>query len=123
MSEIIGRDFQGWPIKMLTLKEMLVELGFKVEDGKLSIDYNDPILEAYPRLLEDDGMGYGVRAEYVTEADREIYERKMKLYEHKVSEDGTRIEEKIVVKKVPVFNIFRDVLEQKTEEDLLDGSV
>ena len=83
-------DFQGWPMEAKTLREVLTELGFKDEDGKFCINSNDKILDAYPRLLEDDGMGYGVNEEYITDGDRDVYE-------HKIGEHD-----------VKVFNIFRE---------------
>ena len=71
-------DFQGWPVNGLTLREILLDItGFKEEDGKISIDSNNPILDAYPRILEDDGMGYGVSPKLVSEADPEIYEEEI----------------------------------------------
>lgn len=85
----IGEEVMSdWPINALTLREILDELGFKEgRPGHFFID-NVKILDAYPRTLQDDGMGYGVRAQYITEADCQIYE------------DETL--------KANVFNIFRD---------------
>lgn len=87
----IGYEFQGQPIKALTLGEVLEGLGFtKNDDGSFVIKKDDPLLNAYPRLLQDDGMGYGVQEEYITTMDREIYD--------------SRIEGQ----NVKVFNLFRE---------------
>lgn len=83
----IGKDFQGWPLYAMTFREILESLGSKkIEHNTYTID--DSILDSYPRLLEDDGMGYGVNEQYITEASVEVYE-------------APSINQK-------VFNIFRD---------------
>ena len=63
----VSEDFQGWPVKIKTLREILTEIGFKEKDGVFGIDISNDILDAYPRLLTDDGMGYGVNERYITE--------------------------------------------------------
>ena len=39
---------------------MLEALGGKVEGDTISFDLKDPLMDVYPRILADDGMGYGV---------------------------------------------------------------
>jgi hypothetical protein len=92
-------DFQGWPCSIMNLKEILLALGFEESDGKLSISVDDEILDAYPRILEDDGMGYGVDECYIVEVDNSVY-------------DDTIADE-----KVNVFNLFREkvVMEEVIE--------
>lgn len=90
---LLGFDFQGWPIYAQTLKEILECLGFEDDGEKVFLKHskeNDILLASFPRILTDDGMGYGVNEEYVCETDNEIYE----------SETGN--------KKISVFNIFKD---------------
>jgi hypothetical protein len=84
----ISYDFQGWPMYAMTLWEILEELGFKKEDGKVVGEINEDLLNAYPRILRDDGMGYGVESRYICELDKDVYEDR-ELH-------------------VPVFNIFRE---------------
>lgn len=67
--KLVGYDFQGWPIFKMTLKELLLDLGGKEEDGKIIFDANDPSMKVYPTLLEDDGMGYGINEQCIVEAD------------------------------------------------------
>lgn len=75
MKEILT-DFQGWPVYARTLKELLLSIGGKLsDDGSLVID-NQEILEAYPIVLEDDGMGYGIFKGYITEMDHSVYDKK-----------------------------------------------
>jgi len=71
--DIISYDFQGWPVYKMTLREILIEMGSLQENGLIGFKTDDPILDVYPKVLEDDGMGYGVNVRYITEAsvDRE----------------------------------------------------
>lgn len=63
--EVMG----GWPIYKMKLRDILEGLGFELKDGKLQIDENSEVLDMYPRILHDDGMGYSPTIEYVTEAN------------------------------------------------------
>lgn len=87
----IGTDFQGWPINILTLREILHKLGFE-EDSKtiylIKSEYSNELLASYPMTLEDDGMAYGIKPMFITEVDNETYK-----------DDGS---------KLKVFNLFRD---------------
>jgi len=66
--DLIYYDFEGWPIFKKNLKELLLSLGGKQENGKIIFDENDPSMDVYPILLEDDGMAYGVNEQIITEA-------------------------------------------------------
>ena len=59
---IINFDFEGWPIRKMTVREILDALG--VYDYKIK---NENVLDKYPLLLKDDGMGYGVYEQYINE--------------------------------------------------------
>lgn len=90
---LLGFDWQGWPIYAETLKEILVSLGFEDDGEKMFLKHNkenDALLESFPLLLTDDGMGYGVNEEFICESDNEIYD----------TEVGN--------KKINVFNLFRE---------------
>lgn len=114
----IAIDFQGWPVNALTLKEILKNLGFKEEDGKIFIDNENPILKAYPLLLEDDGMAYGVNPMFAIEVGKDIYEKKIKTIDYEIGEDP-KLDIKRIVKDetINVFNIFRTVPDNKVEDD------
>lgn len=115
----IGIDFQGWPVEALTVKEILLKLGFKTDGDKFSIDKDAPILNVYPLALEDDGMAYGVNPRFVTDVDPEcVYEKKIKEIDYEVGENK-KLDISIVVKDstVKVFNVFTDVPEHKVEDD------
>lgn len=114
----IGNDFQGWPVTAMTLGEILHRLGFRKRFGLVCINANDPILKAYPRLLTDDGMGYGIRPEFVTEADRDTYEVDINAINYEVGEDPKlSITPYVEQETIKVFNLFRDVPEHPIEED------
>lgn len=84
----IGIDFQGWPINVLTLREILQRLGFiEYLPGEFTIG-NLELLDSYPLTLEDDGMAYGIKPMFITEVDNETYK-----------DDES---------KLKVFNLFRD---------------
>lgn len=120
MSKTIGYDFQGWPVKMLTLREILEELGFTEKDGRFGIDNNDELLDAYPVTVEDDGMGYGIEPQYIVEADNLPYEKKVTTEEeyYKKNENGiTEIKTSYEIQTVNVFNLFRETPHNKLEED------
>lgn len=75
----IGTDFQGWPVNAMTLREIIDELGITyILDNGDEIIRSDRkhLLDAYPVILEDDGMGYGVNPRYVTSVDTNVYEDK-----------------------------------------------
>lgn len=84
----ISYDFQGWPMNALTLWEILEKLGFKKEGNKVVGEVSEDLLNAYPVLLEDDGMGYGVNQQYIIEVDNNNIYNNSELH-------------------IPVFNIFR----------------
>ena len=60
IEDIVYYDFQGWPEYKMNLREVLMALGGKVEGDTISFDLKDPLMDVYPRILADDGMGYGV---------------------------------------------------------------
>ena len=71
---IIGIDFQGWPIYKLTIREIIERLGFqKIENEGNSywkIEDDNPILNFNPNILTDDGMDYGVDLKRITACDK-----------------------------------------------------
>lgn len=115
----IGTDFEGFPLEALTVKEILLKLGFKTDGDKFSIDKDAPILNVYPLVFEDDGIAYGVNPRFVTEVDPEcVYGQKIKEINYEVGENK-KLDISIVVKDstVKVFNVFTDVPENKVEDE------
>lgn len=66
---IINFDFQGWPVEKLTLREILLGLGgvFNSETNKIEFDNSRESLDSFPVILTDDGMGYGVDEQFVSD--------------------------------------------------------
>lgn len=116
----VSEDFQGWPVKIKTLREILTEIGFKEKDGVFGIDISNDILDAYPRLLTDDGMGYGVDEYYLIETDSEVYDNEIdylkRIERNKIIEIDSTVSisfpETIGYekdkRKIKVFNMFKD---------------
>ena len=72
----ISVDFQGWPVKAMTWKEILCAIGILTDENEreeYKFSINNPILNAYPKVLEDDGMGYGVNPRFVVSSDCMVY--------------------------------------------------
>lgn len=67
----IGKDFQGWPTYAMTLREILLDLGCETDENGNVIFKNQELLDSYPILLRDDGMGYGVNPRLIIETDKE----------------------------------------------------
>ena len=53
----------------MNLREILEALGGSCENGIICFDERDPLMEIYPRILMDDGMGYGVDENVFVEVD------------------------------------------------------
>ena len=69
IEDIVYYDFQGWSEYKMNLREVLVALGGKVEGDNISFDLSNPLMDVYPRILVDDGMGYGVDENVIVSVD------------------------------------------------------
>ena len=70
MKQIGTEIMSDWPINAYTLREILHNLGFKEsEEGKFVFTGNPELLDSYPMTLEDDGMGYGIKEQFIIESD------------------------------------------------------
>lgn len=102
-------DFQGWPVNIMSLKDILINLGFKEENGQLSISSDDEMLNAYPCLLEDDGMAYGVNPKFVTSVGDEYYDIDVKSLDIiDTKPDLLELKACKTEKRIDVFNLFID---------------
>jgi hypothetical protein len=75
----INTDFQGWPVHAMTLREILDELDITyISDDGIEYIRSDrkDILDSYPVILEDDGMGYGIKPKYISTVNNEVYQDK-----------------------------------------------
>lgn len=74
IEDIVYYNFQGWPEYKMNLREVLMALGGKKEGNTISFDLKDPLMDVYPRILVDDGMGYGVDENVIVSVDPDRYE-------------------------------------------------
>lgn len=69
--DIVTYDFQGWPVYRMTLRNILDYLGFEKMENEGNVYWRiadkNPIMNIHPRVLRDDGMGYGVDERWITE--------------------------------------------------------
>ena len=122
----IGTDFQGWSVYAMTLREILEHLGFEENSKTITLiksEETNRLLDSYPYLLQDDGMGYGVSGEYITEVTDDVWEKKILAVDYEVGENENPMDVKKVTKEetISVFNLFREPPENKTEEDKAAG--
>ena len=81
--DIVYYDFQGWPEYKMNLREILIALGGKTEGDTISFDMNDPLMDVYPRIFVDDGMGYGVDENVIVTVDPDKDERFINIFREK----------------------------------------
>ncbi len=86
-NDIISYDFQGWPNYKRNLREVLNMMGAVEENGMIGFKTNDDILDIYPLILEDDGMGYGVNERYITEASADMMKTYVNIFAESEIED------------------------------------
>lgn len=61
MKNIINYDAQGFPIHKISLKDIISTfMNYNPVDKAYWIKEDDPKLQLFPRVLENDGMGYGI---------------------------------------------------------------
>lgn len=68
---IINVDSQGWPEFKMSIKDIIEKLGavYNKETNKWEIPNDDWLDYCFPKVVEDDGMGYGVNEQYIVEVD------------------------------------------------------
>lgn len=88
--DLIDYDFQGWPIFRMNLREILLALGAREEDGKLFFDLSSSAMDLYPRVLRDDGMGYGVDDSYIIEASISSDNSYINIFRERVPDAETK---------------------------------
>ena len=123
----ISYTFQGRVLNAMTVREILQAIfpNTDFEVGPITISVYDPVLDTYPRILEDDGMGYGIKPRYITDVDTEQYKEKLSVLDvpKPPFEDLAKLSEladKRHVEKVTVFNVWSepDPTDLDEEEEL-----
>lgn len=67
-------------------------LGGKVEGDTISFDLKDPLMDVYPRILADDGMGYGVDENVIVSVDPDRQEGVINIFREKRPTDEQQAE-------------------------------
>ena len=67
--DIVCYDFQGWPEYKMNLREILLALGGQQDGDFIKFPSDAPQMDIYPRILIDDGMGYGVVENVIVSVD------------------------------------------------------
>ena len=67
--DIVCYDFQGWPEYKMNLREILLALGGQQDGDFIKFPSDAPQMDIYPRILIDDGMGYGVDENVIVSVD------------------------------------------------------
>ena len=67
--DIICYDFQGWPEYKMNLREILLALGGQQDGNYIKFLSDAPQMDIYPRILVEDGMGYGVDESVIVSVD------------------------------------------------------
>ena len=92
IEDIVYYDFQGWPEYKMNLREVLMALGGKVEGDIISFDLKDPLMDVYPRILMDDGMGYGVDENVIVSVSFGTQHDYINIFREKKSTDEQQAE-------------------------------
>ena len=76
----------------MNLREVLMALSGKVEGDTISFDLKDPLMDVYPRILADDGMGYGVDENVIVSVDPDRQEGVINIFREKRPTDEQQAE-------------------------------
>ena len=76
----------------MNLRELLLALGGSFENGKICFREKDPMMEVYPKILMDDGMGYGVDENVIIEVDHDKKQGVINIFREKIPTEEQRKE-------------------------------
>ncbi len=116
---IVYYDFQGWPEYKMNLREVLMALGGKVEGNTISFDLKDPLMDVYPRILVDDGMGYGVDENVIVSVDPDRQKGFINIFREKKPTDEQQAElarqadSHMSMEKLEAFHRLEALLDKK----------
>lgn len=86
--DIVCYDFQDWPEYKMNLREILLALGGQQDGNFIKFPSNTPLMDIYPRILVDDGMGYGVDENVIVSVDIDSQNEYINIFrEHKPSDE------------------------------------
>ena len=89
--DIVCYDFQGWPEYKMNLREILLALGGQ-QEGDFKFPSNAPLMDIYPRILVDDGMGYGVDENVIVSVDIDPQNKYINIFRERKPTDEEQAE-------------------------------
>ena len=90
--DIVCFDFQGWPEYKMNLREILLALGGQQDGNFIKFPSNTPLMDIYPRILVDDGMGYGVDENVIVSVDIDPQDEYINIFRERKPSDEEQAE-------------------------------
>lgn len=90
--DIVCYDFQGWPENKMNLREILLALGGQQDGNFIKFPSNTPLMDIYPRILVDDGMGYGVDENVIVSVDIDPQDEYINIFRERKPTDEEQAE-------------------------------
>ena len=90
--DIVCYDFQGWPAYKMNLREILLALGGQQDGNFIKFPSNTPLMDIYPRILVDDGMGYGVDENVIVSVDIDPQDEYINIFRERKPTDEEQAE-------------------------------
>lgn len=90
--DIVCYDFQGWPEYKMNLREILLALGGQQDGNFIKFASDAPLMDIYPRILVDDGMGYGVDENVIVSVDIDPQNENINFFRERKPSDEEQAE-------------------------------
>lgn len=90
--DIVCYDFQGWPEYKMNLREILLALGGQQDGNFIKFASDAPLMDIYPRILVDDGMGYGVDENVIVSVDIDPQNEYINIFRERKPSDEEQAE-------------------------------
>ena len=90
--DIVCYDFQGWSEYKMNLREILLALGGQQDGNFIKFPSNTPLMDIYPRILVDDGMGYGVDENVIVSVDIDPQDEYINIFRERKPTDEEQAE-------------------------------
>lgn len=90
--DIVCYDFQGWPEYKMNLREILLALGGQQDGNFIKFASDAPLMDIYPRILVDDGMGYGVDENVIVSVDIDPQNEYINIFRERKPSDEEQTE-------------------------------
>ena len=90
--DIVCYDFQGWPEYKMNLREILLALGGQQDGNFIKFASDAPLMDIYPRILVNDGMGYGVDENVIVSVDIDPQNEYINIFRERKPSDEEQAE-------------------------------